>query len=281
MEPLNYFRQIACTPDLPPAYLPVIALAKTAPKFILPPTGRIFNDELKALPSLMRLPYPVVVIEFAGDEFEEQKKRLHTELERTDPVLLVHDKHVVIAQQEGGGPIVLRHVIYGVADDASMWLFPAMSAELMPSLDHPDHKNGLSLVPRDVEEPQVFEDPDFPTAFQLMMASAGRAVCELIEALSCSNVRHQALPVRKLNKSVKRRGGLPYDEYRILTVDVDKHSVGGDTPSLDAVIEGRSKREHLRRGHIRTYKSGIKIWIQPQVINAGASGKVVKDYLVK
>jgi len=253
MEPLNYFRQIACAPDLPPAYLPVIALAKTAPKFILPPTGRIFNDELKALPSLMRLPYPVVVIEFAGDEFEEQ----------------------------GDGPIVLRHVIYGVADDASMWLFPAMSAELMPSLDHPDHKNGLSLVPRDVEEPQVFEDPDFPTAFQLMMASAGRAVCELIEALSCSNVSHQVLPVRKLNKSVKRRGGLPYDEYRILTVDVGKHSVGGDTPSLDAVIEGRSKREHLRRGHIRTYKSGIKIWIQPQVINAGASGKIVKDYLVK
>jgi len=42
-----------------------------------------------------------------------------------------------------------------------------------------------------------------------------------------------------------------------------------------------SPREHERRGHYRTYKSGRQVWIKPQVINKGSErGRVAHVYKV-
>jgi len=43
----------------------------------------------------------------------------------------------------------------------------------------------------------------------------------------------------------------------------------------------RSPREHVRRGHVRRYADGKKIWIQSMVVNPGNGGKVTKDYIFK
>ena len=70
-----------------------------------------------------------------------------------------------------------------------------------------------------------------------------------------------------------RRGALPFDEYRILTV----RSPGGDDeqPAARAAVAlHRSPREHLRRGHIRIYESGKRVWINPTLVNAGVGGKI-------
>jgi hypothetical protein len=36
----------------------------------------------------------------------------------------------------------------------------------------------------------------------------------------------------------------------------------------------RSPREHLRRGHIRIYQSGRRIWVNSTLVNAGVGGRI-------
>jgi hypothetical protein len=92
----------------------------------------------------------------------------------------------------------------------------------------------------------------------------------LLNMLSCANVKTEKVTQKQSSK----RGALPFDSYHVLMVeqrlpDRDKAPTSG---------QHRSPREHLRRGHIRRYERGLKIWVNASIVNIGGGGKVGKTY---
>ncbi len=112
------------------------------------------------------------------------------------------------------------------------------------------------------------------------MRDQARVVLRLIDALSCSNVFIEPLPVRPVNKSAARRGALPFAAYHVVMVE-PRQAKGEDTFSEGIGGEHRSPREHLRRGTIVTNRRGTRFWRQGTVVNPGVGGKITKDYVVK
>lgn len=105
--------------------------------------------------------------------------------------------------------------------------------------------------------------------------AAGRAVLELIEALSCNNVAAEV--VERIDPAVnarrRRQGKLPLYEVRRLVV-----KVGEQVHAIGAPMGGRNgPREHLRRGHVRRLPDGRKTWVVCCVVGSRALGAVKKS----
>lgn len=269
IEPLNFLRQAAesfnkanVSSELGALQQALLGMTmhKHVPKFVLPEGGRIFNDELKGLPEKLRLPFPVVVIEYkvSGESVDSQQQVLNS------------FKRIAVAK-EGENDIIEVFSIFHETDSDSWFVVPA-SAIL-------NGKNAGCYVNSKFQiglHSYIKNLPGWDQRLANDLADEAIAVCELIEALSCSNVSHEALPVRKLNKSAAKRGAKPFDEYRILTVS--SSSANPNQRGGGIVGDRRSPREHLRRGHIRVLQDKRKIWVQSTVVNAGTSGRVFHDY---
>jgi len=255
-----------------------VAAAQDTPKFLLPRNGRIFNDSLKGLPDEIHLPFRSVVLEFSVSPGPSD-----------NPTGVFSGKRIVVAL-EGGGRLV-AYSIYSLVHnrEGELWVFDPWFIELRrstpgESLPEADPK----MRPAAGVAMRTKPTGTFAASREMWNSVDGRwrqsspdamAVFELIEALSCSNVSHEALPVRKLNKGAARRGALPFDQYRILTVGGVTNIGTGQREAF--VGDRRSPREHLRRGHIRKCASGVKVWVQSSVVNAGVGGRVRHDYDVR
>lgn len=300
IEPLNYLRQ--AQEDLARVWFPfaqerhpqdaengrtLLEAARGAPKFILPRGGRLLNDALRGLPREPRLPFQTLVLEYQSDA---EGQGIVEQVYDRKPVSC--PRRVVVAWQDGTS-IFVQALFCMLSGERYVWTVTPYVAELCcdetqepaaaptyygkPVLPHLLDKAALAghLSLRFHAVGTIAEQScaDWRGSAYLDMLDEVNAVLELIEALSCSNVRHEALPVRKLNKSASKRGALPFDEYRVLTV----RSPGGDEEQAAARAAAalhRSPREHLRRGHIRIYESGKRIWINPTLVNAGVGGKI-------
>jgi len=101
-------------------------------------------------------------------------------------------------------------------------------------------------------------------------------VAASVELFSCSNVKTtEHHPSERLNKSRKKKGKPPFFSYHTLHITgelSDKSNQGGTH---------ESPRLHLRRGHIRTLKSGIKAWVRRCLVGDKTKGFVGKDYKVE
>jgi hypothetical protein len=98
-------------------------------------------------------------------------------------------------------------------------------------------------------------------------------------AVNCSNVTHETVKAPKfINAKRKAKGEPPLYEYRILTVDVrPRHETTGEPTGRHHA----SPRQHIRRGHIRHYKSGKNVWVQQMMVGDPARGRVDKDYEIR
>lgn len=67
------------------------------------------------------------------------------------------------------------------------------------------------------------------------------------------------------------------DSYVEYVVDLSKPVVSSGTSGGGSHA---SPREHLRRGHYRTTKSGVRYFVRSTVVNEGSKGKVDKEYKV-
>ena len=109
-------------------------------------------------------------------------------------------------------------------------------------------------------------------------------VLELIEALSCSNVKIGTIQSVKPNINARRirDGKLPLYETKILTVNVSPKSYKEARGSLEG--DRASPGEHLRRGHIQTYhtrQGPVNLWKQSITVAAGSPRAIKKSYKVK
>lgn len=237
--------------------------AERAEKFILPDGGIILDSGLKGLNGICpKLPYKEVVIEY---------KLFGSLTEQEISLGMVHsDKRIVIAKDFD--TFIALNVLY---KQDQLW-YPCAYQALIPI--EPIFLDGSKILSQiKIAYNEELLSPEKRTYEYAALNINGEicALLSLLEVLSCSNVTSERLPRQKLNGSVK--DCLPYDEYRVLVINVNKKD------SKDHLVTGAeqaSKREHLRRGHIRTYQDGKKVWVQQCIVNAGANGKIVKDYLI-
>jgi len=255
--------------------------AVKAQKFILPNGGRIFDTDFKALPDILNLPFPEIVIEYSchglgGGLVEEQ----------IGDAAVSAPNRIVFATQETNFITVCTMVQYKTP--TTYWVFMPYAALItLKSSDNNVLPNPLvSKKPiiksinnnfigvsyydiGDIAKQRLGDDWEKFAAMDLNDEIG--AVLALIEALSCKNVQIEKLPVRKPNKTAAKRGALLFDEYSVLTINRTNNNyaaVGGTH---------RSPREHLRRGHIRHLSTG-NIWVNSTVVSSNAGGKINKIY---
>lgn len=106
-------------------------------------------------------------------------------------------------------------------------------------------------------------------------------VYEALAVLNCRNVSVASEPPpRLLNEKRRKKGKIPFFEYKVLEVGPTIGTTGG----ADGAGTHASPRMHLRRGHLRhlheRHGGGI-IWINNTIVNPGSKqGVVQKAYKV-
>jgi len=102
------------------------------------------------------------------------------------------------------------------------------------------------------------------------------AFCKLLEVTDCKQIPID-VPAKLAKKHARNNKDANYS-YKVL-------SIGGeiwDSSYVHGISGGGSgKRSHMRRGHIRTYQSGKKVWVNSTFVNGSKEGFVEKDYNVK
>lgn len=104
------------------------------------------------------------------------------------------------------------------------------------------------------------------------------ALLSMLNVLNCKNVNIDDSAPRRVRKAKAggKKAALPFDSYKVLTVDVP-----AETSDKGTVGTGRSPREHLRRGHIRRLADGRRVWVNATVVASGrGAGVVTKDYAI-
>lgn len=135
------------------------------------------------------------------------------------------------------------------------------------------------IGPDDLELKQQVE-----TITQIAISSIMQFLC----ALNCSNVNisdDDIKPSTVKQTMRKSKGKLPLFTYKVLTVQIGKSST--ETIKLDAnqtqdeEFIPSGKRAHIRRGHPRKYKSGLKIWVNACSVGNKKLGQIEKSYKLK
>lgn len=229
----------------------IVRAIPQAQHFTLPAGGRLFDDGLRGLDTdlhALRLPYPVVTISFADGA--RRTLVVAQELHEAERITIA----VQVAVDTG---------------DGQGWGFYPCTAH--PVQRHDDGSIGWSCFDA------IGSRLDRAPMHEAVMA-AGRAVLELIEALSCNNVAAEV--VERIDPAVnarrRRQGKLPLYEVRRLVVKVGEqvHAIGAP------VGDRNGPREHLRRGHVRRLADGRRTWIQACVVGSRALGVVRKSAYV-
>lgn len=261
----------------------LIADFHDAQLFVVPVNGRILDNNGKSLDHTLRLPFPKIIIELETEITGDYGTENIVDGEDDTPFT--------------SGNTFYRHIVF--AEEVGDEIHVQSVSKFRP--DGP-YKNTWGTNPfkmkvkRDLQSTGVFSATIIPThkrALEMESIQNGKAnyqdigltllkpafavVAELLEALSCTNVKAEKKPNKK-RLAGRRPGELPYDDYHELVVYASK-SHSSTSESLEPT--GVKRREHLRRGHIRTYQSGLKIWVQAHVVNAGSQGKIEKHYKVK
>jgi hypothetical protein len=301
MEALNYFRKAYTdikneslylkmgSPTLSAQVENVLALGLRCQKFILPQGGRIIDNDLDGLPDNINLPFPEILIEYS---IKPNGKISPAEKIFTKEGSYGSSKRIAVAQQlEVNGPIVVFSLAFN--DDSKNWeIFPyaqvnlknvSTNIEINPVIDKLFKDNnirqfkvgsyGCYSVPFD-EIPKYV--PDWQERACVDLADENRAVLELVQALSCSNVSTDTIVARKTNKQAKKSksDSLPFNDYHVLVIRNNNKANSNSEKGCNK----SSPREHLRRGHIRTYENGNKVWVQSCIVNPGTTGRIDKDY---
>jgi hypothetical protein len=101
-------------------------------------------------------------------------------------------------------------------------------------------------------------------------------LCKLLEITDCKQVPIN-VPAKLAKKHARNNKNANYD-YKVLSIGGeiwDSSYVGSNSGGANG------RRSHMRRGHIRTYQSGKKVWVNSTYVSGSKEGFVEKDYSVK
>lgn len=274
MSPLNFCRQMTKQfaskiqiPSFPALNKQILShaldLAAASQKFLLPDGGRVFDDrEFRALDDAkpLRLPFPIVALEYRS-----------TDKATIRPGDYATSKRIVFARERDDCIAVMAVCFW---DSMGVWA-PLPEVWLCKTgYLRRAQKDAFGNVGIAVGFTEMYSPSGGMAKPQDVMDEVGALVC-FLNALQCRNVSAARLDARKPARRAK--DALPFDSYHVLMVDSGRV----DAATGEPVGERRSPREHLRRGHIRVYASGLKLWINATVVNAACGGKVSKDYAMR
>jgi len=276
----------------------IIGIIEDAVHFQLPEGGRVLDDNLRGIRGQdfkIGLPFPAVTVSFF----------LPATSHKDIPGLpVVATKRMPIAYEDQGEIFMIS--VYMI-DEASLWCVSPVGIRFNSEKWEPNpgeagiNENTITdtmtedQLPRFAGRPFVVLPSYIDRLVELYGYDDGMRVAmddnadigsvfELIEALSCSNVRHDS--IQKADPAVNRRrqksGKAPLFDIHALTIEVPGRTAGPRRESLGGTHA--SPREHLRRGHIRRYADGKRIMIPSTVVNPGGGGSfgsVQKWYTLK
>jgi hypothetical protein len=225
---------------------------KDAIKFYIPSDGVALDDPqlLGIIDDDLHLPYPKIVLEF---------------LRQSGYGGMV--KHLLLVE-EMFGKITVKIAIK-LANDP--WLtYPGFA--LQSNLWHEGNQNGLPLLRVMALVKETVEIKDM----QEFILQQAYCILSLLNALACSNVEHVCVKNSHNREGKKKKDILPFDDYHILTIR-QTSGTGSGKPLLH---DRKSPRQHLRRGHIRKYSSGLKIWIEAMLVSSGSNNFISKSYQI-
>lgn len=278
-----------------------LKLMATATKFILPEGGYYvdWSDPTKKELESIRLPYPVVTLEFAvGKGVTELKPGQKRSSQRV----------LVCFEQEKQGRLGFNLISFARNDEDKSWAGSPMV------MFYP-YDNSMSVVDKSEVPPDVVEMmgeqakkkssftlfevvcvTPMQRTFEVFAQRAGRdlasferilalelgqdlgVVLEFLNVLNCANVEIVKIEESKaLNKKRARQGKIPFFEYKQLMVRPGKSYVKG---KKEGILEAwrNSPRQHLRRGHIRRLQKGTRIWVTSHLVGDPQKGRVEKEY---
>lgn len=290
-QTLNLFRELVKfslkgKSDLVTVAKGVTGQYKNAQRFLMPINGLILNNQGDALDAELRLPFPSIFLEFESEVVNEENYNISDSLNKMSFVGDVYDRHIVFAREieDEKIEVQLSSRLVKREQGRDIWYTVPFKMVFPRLLDNggvdvkvfPTHQSAFRAADVMNKDRSEEERMDVQDIGMLLLKPSFKAVCELLEALACSNVAAELKPNKK-RLAGRRPGELPYDDYHELVVYVSS----GSSDSSEGDGTGAKRREHLRRGHVRRYKSGLKIWVPSHVVNAGSAGKLEKHYKIK
>lgn len=295
----------------------VIQLLRQSVKFYLPDNGDLFEDGLRALPAIFRLPYPVIAAEFriTKDAPEHQQplairgEKLYTSTKRIALAIeinaenfdyfswmLPQEKHELLTLD---GAIAIISVCY--IDSTSEWIVPPYGIVIpcrksmgTPSMEEIT-EDVWGGVPKGMKRLPIEMHPTYLKPEQTRQLEAsndtnhilsivaqdnhdeGRAILNLIEILSCRNVVTETIPAPIALNNKRKAKG----KAPFFEYKVLMLSIPDERSTKTHESSGThaSPRVHLRRGHIRRLPNKV-IWVNSSVVGNRKSGIIEKDYSV-
>lgn len=254
----------------------ILEQMKQAVHFSLPDGGLIFDDNLRCIIGrTIKLPYPIITIEWHNSLAEKSHN-------------FIFDKHVVLAIDRETDIEIWScfHIkdgkwlpaFYGIELDVNAWMYGPPENNYKFYEKHPSGFMLANLPCRDVPHHGLLDIAERTGMSAYEIRGKGVFVLNLIEALSCSNVRHEPLEPVDQRKNARRikAGKLPIYETRILTIETGKQTKAG----ICLGGSHSSPRQHLRRGHIRRLPDK-NVWVNPCVVGRAENGVIDKQYHVK
>jgi hypothetical protein len=296
----------------------VANLLRQAVKFVLPDNGELFDDQLRALPAVFRLPYPITAAEFEvttndigdgplatrGVDLDRSSKRIALAVEicaeNFDQFswMLSHEKWNLLVED---GAIAIIPV-YFIAEK-EIWAIPPLGL-VIPSRKSEPKKSfvqntremyegnlpkGVKPLPLEAHTTDLM--PEQASAIEqegglsLVFATAQQdchdeciAIMGLIEVLSCVNVQMETLSAPRFINA-KRLAKSKVPFFEFKVLTLD---LDEKAKSLSPNPKGThsSPRVHLRRGHIRRLPDR-SIFVRAAVVGDKGRGAVMKEYAIK
>lgn len=285
-------------------------LIKTAVHFVIPDDGAIFDDDLKGLSGITaRLPYEAITVEYHVDGSKSRycedaplhaKKRLVLAFEVNKHAFIEFQNRLRVADfgfiekmpDDRFVQFFVMNEINGAWGPCCMsWLMPITwdyttggTYHIKPIIE-PKSRIGIAGVPCPALPGQFLRISNKygeEKALQLCVHDISgeiRAVLELCEALTCTNVTTAIVQNKNKTANVKREknGKLPIYETKAIVIEVPKtaqhNSHGGH-------VSRNGPRQHLRRGHIRIMQGEKRVWVNSCVVGNIGNGRIEKSYVV-
>lgn len=267
----------------------ILPIIKTAVHFQMPNNGKILQDHLKGLEGMhLNLPFKKITIALSTDALKDNVPSTAAALLIAQQVPNhVVPKNILNAHNEFNF-IEQEWIIVSAIEQGSRRWHPIFGAVFIPTVNWGKMVENIGtetcsirfLVLDAMNAHNEFGDTvEIIQRHRNNLMQSARAVLELIEALSCSNVTHE--PVNIVNKANNdkriRKGKVPFYEVRTLVVDSGKShnvvSIGGHRE--------HGNKQHLCRGHIRRHPTAGNIWINSHVRGSAALGVIEKNYDVR
>lgn len=246
--------------------------------FAVPDSGYIMQDDLRGIRCRkIRLPYPVITVEWFEPHDPSRllpghipvDKRILLAIDGENEIYVYPFFHFRGGNWESG--------LYGMVLDTKSWANgpPSYVNNIYEKL--PNGATGLHLPIKYIYHSGLEDLAEEKLANPFDGSGNSPLILEFLEALSCSNVRHEPIEPVDQRKNARRikAGKLPIYETRILTIDAGKSiSAGSGQGGSHA-----SPRQHLRRGHIRRLQDK-NVWVNACVVGRAETGVIDKQYHV-